>query len=1016
MTRITMMLSPLVALAAMGCSTTECPADYTLDEELGQCLPADSDGDGAIDLVDCAPDDPAVYPGAMEVCDGVDNNCDGLADDDDGNLQPGPGEGGATLYYADLDGDGAAGNSVVDYFCAQPEGYALEATDCDDFNATAFPGGTEVCDGADNDCNGETDEAGVCADAQVGDITIGGEAGAAALCDNVDFNGVVYGSVTISGYGFTDLSSVDCITEIYGHLIIDTPAVVEPALANLTYVEGDVMPYFYDDMVSFGLPNLTSAGVVYLQYGYGVESVDLGSLETATGVIYMGMPLLETIELPSATTMGALYSWYNDVLTSVNAPNMTTLLALDFTYNPSLEALDLSQVTTLGDAYLSDNYELTDLNVSGADSIGSLWLEYNDSLGALDLTNASSIGSIVLDSNYMLSSVEWTVTEFSGDLMFMYNDSLDMPDHTGVTSVGGDWAAYYQGWSDLSSMSDLTAIDGTMTLYNNGVSELPLDNLETLGGVNFHYEDFSDLDLSGITNPMTTEFVVRSCYDLETFSAPTIGDLEGDLIWDYNYYMYDDLDLSSATGVGGSVSLRDAQSEVDLSGLEYVDGDVYIYYAYGDIDLSNLADIGGSYSNYYQYYYTTDLSGVESIGGDMRWYYTAYYSSSDVDVGAANLAELGGQLNLNSVAGYYGGNVSAEFPSLTSLGSVYAYNNARSNYEYYGDGGGDFTLDLSSVESIDGDVHLDSNGESYYNYYADANGGEVSVDLSSVTEIGGRIYAYENGYCYGYSSSYYCDGGSFTLTADALTSVGGEVYLYRNGYAYYGYGGDVSVSLPSVESADYLRAEYNGYSSVRYTSDDAIGGDVTIDLSSVTDLDDVNVQYNGYAYGYYIYYNSSYGGAVSIDLSSLESSDDTYMQYNGRAYTYYGYAYGGDVDIDISSLTETGSLSFYNNSYGYGSWPVYTYNYGSFTFDATALTTVDYIDMSYTGVEDLDGFGSLDEVGDWYMYNNPNLYDLDGGYNGTTLDYLYSYSNGAGSSACQNMVNSWTTVNYSYCG
>ena len=66
--------------------------------------------------------------------------------------------------------------------------------------------------------------------------------------------------------------------------------------------------------------------------------------------------------------------------------------------------------------------------------------------------------------------------------------------------------------------------------------------------------------------------------------------------------------------------------------------------------------------------------------------------------------------------------------------------------------------------------------------------------------------------------------------------------------------------------------------------------------------------------------------------------------------------------------------------------------------------------------EDLDGFGSLDEVGDWYMYNNPKLYDLDGGYNGSTLDYFYGYSNGAGSSACQNMVNSWSSVGYSYCG
>ena len=1013
MTRITMILSPLVALAAMGCNNTECPADYTLDEELGQCLPADSDGDGAIDLVDCAPDDPAVYPGALEVCDGVDNNCDGLADDDDGNLQPGPGEGGATLYYADLDGDGAAGNSVVDYFCAQPEGYALEATDCDDFNPAAFPGGTEVCDGADNDCNGEADEAGVCADAQVGDITIGGDAGAAALCEDPDFNGVVYGSVTISGYSFTDLSSVDCITEIYGHLTIDTPLVVEPALANLTYVEGDITPSLYEDTVSFSLPNLTNAGVVYLEKGEALATVDFGSLETAAGVIYIGLPMLESIELPSATNVGGLYSWDNSALTAVNAPNMTTLGALDFYYNESLESLDLSQVTELGDATLTYNYELADFNVSGADSIGSVWFEYNPSLGSLDLTNATAIGSIVLDSNDALSSVEWTVTEFSGDLLFMYNDSLDMPDHTGVTSVGGDWGAWYQGWSDLSTLADLTTLEGTFTLYNNGVSELPLDNLETLGGVNFQYEDFSDLDLSGITNPMTTEFVLRYNYDLQNFSEPTIGDLEGDLIWDYNYNMYDDIDLSTATGVGGTVQLREVYSEVDLSGLEYVDGDVYLYYVYGDVDLSDVAEIGGSYSNYYQYYNTTDLSGVESIGGDMRWYYTAYYSSSDVDVGADNLTEIGGQLYLSRVAGYYGGNVSAEFPSLTTLGSVYAYENARAAYQYYGSAG-DFTLDLSSVESIDGDVELNSNGESYYNYYSNNMAGEVMVDLSSVTEIGGQIYAYENGYCYGYSSSYYCDGGSFMLTADALTSVGGQVYLYRNGYANYGYGGDVMVSLPSVESADYLYARYNGYSYVRYDSSGAQGGDVTIDMSSVTDLDYVQVDSNGYAYGYYLYGASAYGGQVSVDLSSLESADYVDVYYNGYTYAYYGYAYGGDVDLDIGSLGETGDL--YLNYNGYGDGWYNGYNYGTFTFDASALTTVDYLSLNYTGAEDLDGFGSLDEVGDWYMYYNYNLSDLDGGYNGTTLDYFYAYQNNVSSSTCQNMVNSWSSVNYSYCG
>jgi len=63
-----------------------------------------------------------------------------------------------TSYYFDNDGDGFGdlNNSVID--CDQPSGTVLDNTDCDDNNANAYPGNTEICDGVDNDCDNMIDE------------------------------------------------------------------------------------------------------------------------------------------------------------------------------------------------------------------------------------------------------------------------------------------------------------------------------------------------------------------------------------------------------------------------------------------------------------------------------------------------------------------------------------------------------------------------------------------------------------------------------------------------------------------------------------------------------------------------------------------------------------------------------------------------------------------------------------------------------------------------------------------
>ncbi|MEY4118812.1 MAG: hypothetical protein RLZZ116_2140 [Planctomycetota bacterium] len=117
----------------------------------------DNDGFGAGSAVacgvasntDCNDANPAIRPNATETCDGVDQDCDGTADD------------GLTFldYYTDGDGDGFGSPAAsAQNSCAPVSGKAPNNTDCNDANATAFPGATELCNGFDDDCDNAIDE------------------------------------------------------------------------------------------------------------------------------------------------------------------------------------------------------------------------------------------------------------------------------------------------------------------------------------------------------------------------------------------------------------------------------------------------------------------------------------------------------------------------------------------------------------------------------------------------------------------------------------------------------------------------------------------------------------------------------------------------------------------------------------------------------------------------------------------------------------------------------------------
>jgi hypothetical protein len=137
--------SLLIALTAafLGCKDKSEPED-TGDPGVD---PVDADGDGFAEEDDCDDSNAAINPDADEVCDSVDNNCDGDVD-----------EGVTSTFYADGDGDGFGDIDSSTDACAAPSGYTADDTDCDDTRLDINPDADEVCDEADNNCDGEIDE------------------------------------------------------------------------------------------------------------------------------------------------------------------------------------------------------------------------------------------------------------------------------------------------------------------------------------------------------------------------------------------------------------------------------------------------------------------------------------------------------------------------------------------------------------------------------------------------------------------------------------------------------------------------------------------------------------------------------------------------------------------------------------------------------------------------------------------------------------------------------------------
>ncbi|NOY27125.1 MAG: hypothetical protein GXP62_14750 [Oligoflexia bacterium] len=250
--------------------------------------PVDADKDGFDTPEDCDDSNPEINPDATEICNGVDDDCDGWIDLDDNNLDWST----TTLYFPDGDGDGYGDQDQGQQLCEKPDLQVTVGGDCDDNDAAVNPDATEVCDdGVDNNCDGSLNGCVLSGDRSTADALVvlqgpaaGALAGSAQLTAFVDdgededmvvagpgaagLDGETVGAVwVVHGpmSGFIDLSEPDA-----SWTASSSDLGVDPGL-GLNIVAGDANDDGFDDVIVAApradYDGLQDAGSVTVIYG-----------------------------------------------------------------------------------------------------------------------------------------------------------------------------------------------------------------------------------------------------------------------------------------------------------------------------------------------------------------------------------------------------------------------------------------------------------------------------------------------------------------------------------------------------------------------------------------------------------------------------------------------------------------------------------------------------------------------------------------------------------------------------
>lgn len=790
--------------ASERCDGVDNDCDQNVDEEDATdaatwYLDSDSDGDGDGSQTvqsctqptgyagtggDCDDADPSISSVEPEICDSVDNNCDGVVDTDAVD---------ANAYYVDADGDGYGDPTTQQKSCTLLTGLTTAGGDCDDADAAHSPATPETCDGTDENCNGTIDENpvdgtlwytdadgdgygdantgvnsciqpnGTVADAsdcndqdpaftttcQVGcstikayngDIYSTGFGSAAALSSFCSSYNAIDGNLTLDHTDLTSMSVFSCLCEVSGSLTIttNTNLTTLSGLDNLGSIGGDLLIDDNDKLTSYtGFTNLTTITGQLTEPGTNALITD-----------FTGLSALKTI--------GSLDMEY------------TGLTSMD-----GLESLK----EVVGDVYVYYNTNLTSLQgLSGLETVGGeFFIRYNQIVPTLaGLENLSTVGT---------------------NLHIRFMDGLtDLSELSGLTQVGNDVIVEYcSGLKDLTGLEGLTTVNGALTITDNTALEklTGLDNLTDVAGA---------LSVSG-SAPLTN---VDGLQNLASVGGAVV----------LGYYLEDVSGLAGLQSIGGGLTITSYGALADLQGLnqlQSVGGTFYLYDAMGTFGgfqgLDALTTVSGNLSiNLPTNSVVTSMDGfntlstlsgsldvtgptgmtltgldsLTTIGGDLRVSsnFSGYTGLSKITTVGGYVADVGGGFvglgSLQDVGTLYITSAGTDLVSLTSVTNLIAsYNGDPTGLTKLTTIRGDLTLrsptaftSLNAVTTIGGDVLIYD--PDYYVYTYSVSG------LNALTTIGGdftmgpfsQIRSYSN-----FAPNLVSVGGAYTVVGNTLMSV-----------------------------------------------------------------------------------------------------------------------------------------------------------------------------------------------------------------------------------------------------
>ncbi len=313
----------------------------------------DEDGDGHGVGTDCDDGDAAIHPDAEELCDGVDNDCDG--DTDEGTL---------VMVYGDRDGDGYGAPGTGTEACAPGEGQADNDFDCNDDDAAVSPEGTEVCNESDDDCDGLVDDEDDSLDTTTGSAFY-------ADTDGDGFGDAEASTLACAAPAGTVTDNTDCD---------DSDGTVNPEATEVCSARDDDCDGLVDDAddsldTTTGAPWYTDAD----GDGYGDLATELWACEAPTDTIADSD---DCNDLDAAVYPGATEVCDDGVVNDCGGTVEDAVA--DCAWSGSLTTSDADlTVSHGGGAYFAVRMETGDLDADGiADlAIGSAWSSAGTSYG-----------------------------------------------------------------------------------------------------------------------------------------------------------------------------------------------------------------------------------------------------------------------------------------------------------------------------------------------------------------------------------------------------------------------------------------------------------------------------------------------------------------------------------------------------------------------------------------------------------------------------------------------------------